>query len=192
MSIYIGIFLLLCVSAGFVLIKDKLDKWLYYLDFIILTLFLCLRFGQGMDYSSYHHLYTLAPDTFDMQAPFWEKHGEIGWQCLMVLGKMFHVEFWVIMSLLSLLTMICVHLFIWDYCEKYKTLALVLLYPTVYLTYFFSAVRQGFVMAVFFGILLKWLLHNRYIPYMVGVLLLGTIHTAALLYLILPVGGKGQ
>lgn len=83
--------------------------------------------------------------------------------------------------------MFCTHKAIVKYCGSYKTVALLILYPTAYLTYYFSGLRQGIVMTCFFGILLGWLLDKKYVRYVIGVLLLTSIHLAALIYLLVPI-----
>jgi len=83
--------------------------------------------------------------------------------------------------------MLFMHLFIRGMCPE-RNLALLLIFPTLYLTYFFSGLRQGLAMSVFLGLVLKCLFQKRYVMYILGVALCMTIHfTAAMYFFLLPV-----
>lgn len=82
--------------------------------------------------------------------------------------------------------MILFYRFLRLYGGQRKMLALVLSYHTLYLSYFFSILRQGIVIATFLGLLLPWLMDRKYIRYCIIVLILSTIHSLSLLLLVLP------
>ena len=189
-SLYICVFVLVALCALITLIKPNSDKYLYYICFAVMTVFLALRYGQGTDYIGYLEIYHQTQEAIDPQygLQFYLKrtHTEIGWQLLMLLLHGLKIDFQIFVVILSLIMMFFTNKFINQYCEAYKTTALVLLYPTVYLTYYFSGWRQGVAMALFFGILLKKLLDKKYIHYVIGVILLCTIHKSALVYFAAP------
>ena len=191
MSLYIYVFLAVTMSATIALIKPKWDKFLYYVSWLVLTLFLCLRFGQGTDYPTYMCIYNYAKTALEPSLGFVyylnNIHSEIGWKILMVIFQFFNIKFWVVTSLLGFITMLYSHLFIKKFCVSYKTLSLVLIYPTIYLTYYFSGIRQGLIMAIFYGVLLDKVFQRKYVQYVLGVLLLGTFHKVGLLLLFVPV-----
>lgn len=190
-SLYICVFGLITILTIITLIKKEWDTVCYYIGFFVLTVFLCLRFGQGLDYPSYWSMYQRAEMAMDPTVGFLEywrsTHGEIGWKFLMVLFKALQVDFRIVVVIISIIMMYCTHKCISRYCVSYKTAAFVLLYPTVYLTYYFSGIRQGLSMSIFYGILLGTLLDKKYIRYVAGVIFLATIHTASLVYLIVPI-----
>lgn len=190
-SLYLCVFILVAFLSLISMINSKLDKMLYTISFFAMTLFLVLRFGQGTDYPGYMCIYEMSSMALDPNGGFLayyrNVHTEIGWKCLMVLFRLINADFWHITVLIALFTMWCVHLGINRFCLKYKTFALVLLYPTIYLTYFFSGIRQGLVMAVFFGVLLNKLLNKNYVQYVLGVILISTFHSSSLCYLLVPI-----
>lgn len=191
LSMYLCVFVFVAVLSLLSIMKPKLDKTSYMISFGVMTLFLGLRFGQGTDYPGYMCIYEFADMAFDPEfgflAYYRNVHSEIGWKCLMVLFKATKVEFWVVTLLIALVTMWNIHLGISRFCLKYKTLTLLLLYPTIYLTYYFSGMRQGLAMTIFYGVLLGKLLDKKYIQYVIGVILISTIHSASLCYLIIPI-----
>lgn len=190
-SLYIIVFLIITISAIIAYIYPKYDKQLYYISFIALTAFLCLRFGQGTDWPGYMRIFNQAEYALNPEYGFRYyhnlAHSEIGWKFLMVLFNLVKFPFWVVTSSIGLLSMLSIHLGIKSFNLKYKTMALVLLYPTIYLTYFFSGIRQGLVMSIFFGVLLKKLIEKKYAFYLIGVIILSTLHKVSLIYLIVPI-----
>ena len=190
-SLYIVILGIIAVCTVITLVKPEYDKWLYYVCLAVMTLFLMLRFGQGTDYPGYLCIYETADVVFGPEGSFSQYlnmiHAEIGWKLCMVLFKFFDMDFWIVTAFFAAITMWPTHIAISNFCGKYRVVALLLLYPTVYLTYYFSGIRQGFAMAMFFGILLKRAIDKKYISYVLGVILLSTIHTASLCYLIVPI-----
>lgn len=190
-STYILIFVIIEMAVLISVIKPQYEKVCYCTSLIVLTLFLALRFGQGTDYPGYMCIYEYAETALNPELGFLHYlnniHAEAGWKLLMVTFKLFNAEFWVVTFWIAIFTMFCTHRCIDKYCLKYKTLALVLLYPTIYLTYYFSGIRQGFAMAFFYGFLVEKLLNKKYMSYVVGVLLISTIHKSSVFYLILPI-----
>ena len=60
----------LCLLAAGCLAEWKYPEWekrLYLLCWLMLTTLLCLRFGQGTDYVTYHAIYETIPVTVDLQ-----------------------------------------------------------------------------------------------------------------------------
>lgn len=190
-SLYICVFGLITILTIITLIKKEWDTVCYYIGFFVLTVFLCLRFGQGTDYPSYWSIYQHAEVALEQGMGFWKywcmTGGEIGWHLFMVLFKALHMDYRFVIVIVSVIMMLCTHKSIVRFCPIYKTMSLVLLYPTIYLTYYFSGLRQGLSMAVFFGILFGFLLDKKIVRYIIGVILLATIHLASLIYLIVPI-----
>lgn len=190
-SLYIITFFIITISAIIAYIYPRYDKQLYCISFVVLTAFLCLRFGQGTDYPGYMRIYKQAEFALNPEYGFRYYHNlghsEIGWKILMILFKMVNTPFGIVISSMGLVSMLLIHFGIKNFNLKQKTMALVLLYPTIYLTYLFSGIRQGLVMALFFGVLLKKLIEKKYAFYLIGVIILSTLHKASLIYLIVPV-----
>ena len=82
MSPYIIVLGLLCLGAydeGF--IRRRSSNRIYSFLFMILTLMLCLRYGQGTDYLGYKHTYVHMPVYKSLSALLKSSvHGEPGWK----------------------------------------------------------------------------------------------------------------
>ena len=149
---------------------------------ILLWVVLCLRYGQGSDYFSYEYLFLRYSDlNIALNNPY-NEHGEIGFRLLCAIFPWSYKWFIVIISTFE---MWMLHLFIKRYSSN-PILTLLLFYPTYYLTYYFSIIRQGIVIAAFIGFLLKWIEEKKWIRYYVISAILITIHTSAIALFIIP------
>lgn len=185
MYIYFAFFILLVVSSIIEYFHESTNKKLFYFLFAIFALMLCLRYGQGTDYISYNQTFNIVPPTLN---PITLKHlslpQEIGWLELNGLFKLLRFPFEGLVFFVSLIEIFFLLRFFNHFC-KYKILALTLSYPTLYLTYMFSALRQGLVTCVFLGLLLDFYLNKKYLKYVIACLILATIHSSALVLLVI-------
>ena len=100
-------------------------------------LILCIRYGQGSDYFSYHDLFEKFSDfNVALYNPN-DEHGEIGFRLLCAIFP-FRYQWFIIA--VSTFEMWMLHRFI-KYYSKNPLLTLFLFYPTYYLTYYFSIIR---------------------------------------------------
>ena len=88
-------------------------------------------------------------------------------------------------ALLGLLQMVLLTRFLGRYCRR-KVLALLLCWHTLYLTYFFSILRQGLALAMLLGLLLPWLERKRFGRYFLGCAACALLHSSALILVLLP------
>lgn len=186
MSLYIVIWILLCA----VTIKDaavpggersrKLEFWIC---FLILTAMLALRYGQGIDYFSYRRIY-LSMSEAKITFPHYAWNKDIGYALLCNIFRTLHFPFEGFVGIISVTEMGLLLSFVRRYHIE-QTMALLLAFPTLYLTWFMSGIRQGLVIAIFLGVLFPLLEKKRYIWYSVGVLLCALIHNGAVVYLAL-------
>ena len=189
MSLYIivGIVLLLCSWYEFSV--KRTNKALYYTLFFGLMLMLCLRYGQGTDYFAYQYIYELLPKTLNpiTLAASSSLHSEIGWKFLCAFSRILGLHFYVFVAIIGVITMYFLHLFIQKYCPL-KITALFIAYPTLFLTYIFSGMRQALVICFFLGVLLDLYLKKKHTLYFILVLLCSLIHTSSLILLVLLLG----
>lgn len=164
---YWALFVILLSSVVFCYAARKEWTPLYYFSLFLMTAMLCLRFGQGTDYPNYQELY---------QFPF---HGEWGYRNLTIFLKDQGISFQTFIFFLSLFLCLSTHKSIVRYSQN-KTFSLFLLYPTIYLTYYFSGIRQGIVIAAFLGFLLPLLENKRHLAYILSCLLLSLFHAVSL------------
>ena len=70
------------------------EKRLYQFCWLVLTALLCLRFGQGTDYVTYHAIYDTIPATVDLQHGYiCGYYPEIGWRLVSAAFKLLHIPF---------------------------------------------------------------------------------------------------
>ena len=168
MSLYHILFACLLLGVFIELSHKETPKVYFNICFSVLTLMLCLRFGQGADYYSYNSIFTTMPLTLPELLTYRFGKVEIGWRFLCAAFKLLGCSFPFMIFVLAILEMLLFLRFINRYC-KYKLFALFLGYHTFYLTYLFGALRQALVIALFLGLLLEWLLQGKYLRYCVAV-----------------------
>lgn len=181
---FLSVALLLSILSIGEYFKKKQFVGFFYLIWSVLWVMLVLRYGQGTDYYAYYLQY----EYIDSTGSFWINalgHGEIGWYILMLLGKKIGLNFFVFLGIVSSVMMLSLLRAIKRY-SPYKMISLLLLYPTFYLTYCYSAIRQGLVLCLFLGWGIELLLKKNFFWYYLFVLLLALFHTSAIVLLVVP------
>lgn len=151
--------------------KEQNKKIIFYVVLILLTAMVCLRYGQGTDYFGYRGNYYGE-----------DYHDEIGYYLISKGFLKIGCSFEVFTFVVAAFQMICVWKAIITWAD-YSMLSLLLLYPTIFLTYLFAGGRQGTVMVFFLGFMLEWLKEDKWIRYLIAVALLCTIHSMAIVLL---------
>lgn len=182
---YVFIGLLLTIVAIIELGNGTPHKKKSFSIFILLlTVMLAIRYGQGSDYYGYYLQYI----RIDVSASLFVNslyHGELGWYILLVIANRIGMSFELFIAIISIIMMSSIGKAIKKY-SPYKTWSLLILYPTFYLTYCFSAIRQGLVMSLFLGFGLDLLIEKKYVRYYVLSVLLMLFHKSAFILLLLP------
>ena len=146
---------------------------------------LCFRYAQGTDYYGYYVNYLLTPKIWNPIKVFTIKiHGEIGWLLLCALCRAFAMPFDMLVFFISLFEMWCIHRFVSRWCPL-RTVALLLIYPTIYLTYAMSALRQGMVLLFFLGFMIEWFHQKKWKHYIIGTFVCILFHSSAVVFLVL-------
>ena len=187
MSFYFLTFMLLAAGAILEWFRPQYEEKIYWLCWGVMATCLCFRFGQGVDYITYHAIYETIPTAIDLsQGYICGFYPETGWRLLCALFKVFHAPFWVLTMTMGLAEMLLVHRFLKKYVPM-KVAGLFLLYPVLYVTYMVSGLRQGWVMCLFLGILLPFYLEKKWICYIVGVLVAASFHRVGYAWLVLVI-----
>lgn len=190
MSLYILqyslIFIATLLKYKFKFIPDYLEK----LIFILLLLFLCFRYGQGTDYFGYKFVFEQANKLAQQSnmfsiVDFQELHGEYGWLFILYLLNKFRINYEVLIFLISLYEMFMLKRFLDTYSSN-KMLSWLLLLPVIYLVYFFSALRQGLVIATFLGLMIPLVIKNKLVKYYILVFICILIHKGAIVLTPIP------
>jgi len=165
--------------------KGRTQDRLYWTVLFILGMMLCFRYAQGTDYYGYYVNYLLTPKIWNPVKVFTINiHGEIGWLLLCALGRGFGMPFDMLVFFISLFELCCIHRFVSRWCPL-RTVALLLMYPTIYLTYAMSALRQGAVLLFFLGFLIGWFHEKKWKHYLIGTLVCMLFHSSAVVFLVL-------
>lgn len=187
MSLYLLIFLLLASGALLEWFLPQHEQKIYLVCWSAVTACLCFRYGQGVDYVTYHGLYETIPVAVDLSKGYiCGFYPEVGWRLLSAAFKLFHVPFWIFAMVLGLAEMLLVHRFLKKYVPA-KTAGLFLFYPVMFLTYMVSGLRQGLAMCLFLGLVLPFYVKKKWVSYVVGVLIAASFHKVGFAWLLLPV-----
>ncbi|MBR5509951.1 MAG: EpsG family protein [Lachnospiraceae bacterium] len=187
MSFYFLTFVLLAAGALLEWFRPQYEEKIYWLCWGVMTACLCFRFGQGVDYITYHAIYETIPTVIDLsQGYICGFYPEIGWRLLCALFKVFHAPFWVLTMTVGLAEMLLVHRFLKKYVPM-KVAGLFLLYPVLFVTYMVSGLRQGFAMCLFLGVLLPFYLEKKWVSYVIGVIVASSFHNVGYAWLVLVI-----
>lgn len=163
---YIPLLILMGFSA-FETIRGNKKNRLFLIAFCGLTLMLCLRYGQGTDYFGYMINY----DTCD-------EHSEIGFVLISQLCRRVGISYEFFAIIVSLCQMLCLYRAVCLY-SPIRNISLLLFYPTLFLTYCFSGIRQGIVIMFFIGFMIKWLEEDKWIRYLIACVAMITVHSVS-------------
>lgn len=174
----------LFVFSLFDLFSKKKVSMPFVFSSLILLFIICFRYGQGTDYFGYYWLYNQV-GTLPEELTNFSVHGELLWRLIESLFKQMNIDFPIFAGIVGFITMVFTLLVI-KKRSPYKVLSLFLLYPTFYLTYYLSGIRQGIVISSFLFLGIELLYEEKFIKYFIFTLFLSLIHTSAILLLMLP------
>lgn len=184
--IYLLILLILFVSYLVNIKYRSVEKYMYPILLVILWALLFFRYGQGTDYFAYNYILKNSASLSDIINNPNNVHSEIGFRMLCIF---FNKNFTLFIMFVSTFEMVMLHRFIDRYSDN-KLLSLLLFYPTIYMTYFFSALRQGIVIAIFIGFLFRYLEEEEWKKYYILTLVAISMHTVAVVLLFVPLIDK--
>lgn len=185
MSAYLLVLILLLFGVAVESYIKRTPKRLYILTMIVMGVMFVLRYGQGTDYFGYKWIYSVIPSYANIEElASININAEIGWRLLCLTAKKVGIQFETMVVVLSLVEWIGFSRFLRKFCPR-KMLAILMAYHTFYLTYMYSALRQGLVLCLFVGFLLPWFMDGKYGRYIVGCFVCSLFHSSALVGLLL-------
>ncbi|MCI8281980.1 MAG: EpsG family protein [Lachnospiraceae bacterium] len=159
------------------------DKRLFCIELFLMGAMLCLRYGQGTDYFGYEANYSLVPKNIDMHFLFHNGiHGEVGYTFIAEIFRSLGAPFPIFVAVLSLAMMLMTYHGIKRY-HGIKTIAVLLLYPTYYLTFYYG-IRQGFALAFTLYFILPAYVKEKKLKYVFLVCFCATMHKSVLILLL--------
>lgn len=180
MSLYLWLFILVAICAAFGS-NQKWESLAYWFSCLCLTSFLALRYAQGTDWLAYNYIFVSAPTSLNFSSIYYTDafHSEIGWKLINNLWRCFGFNFSSLSILISFIEMFSLNKFLSKYSPN-RAFSLLLSLPIVYFVYFFSALRQGLVIAIFLGFMMPMLENRQQWKFVLTSLLLSMIHSASL------------
>lgn len=186
MSFYFLIFLLLAAGTLIEWFLPRYKEITYWICWTITGICVCFRYGQGVDYITYHAIYETIPTVIDLsQGYICGFFPETGWRLLSAAFKVMNIPFWIFAMLLGMTEMLLLHRFFKKYLSL-KTMGLFMSYPVLFLAYMISGLRQGLAMCIFLGILVPFYMEKKWIRYVLGALIAASFHKVGYMWLILP------
>ena len=157
---------------------ERVQKYSFFVSLFLIAFLLCFRCGVGIDYDGYYSNY------YDI-----DNHSEWGFYLLERTFLFLHIDYRLFVFLISSFMMFCSYRAISLFC-KYSSLSLLISFHTIVLTYYFSGMRQGIVIAFFLGFMLKWLKEDNWIKYVIGCIAMMLLHTVSIVLIILPIAKR--
>ena len=179
---YIAIYVLLLIAT--IISRDRKfnEKNIYRVSLITLWLILGFRYGQGTDFFGYQNLWKAASSNYDYYVTF-TANNEFGFY---MLCHVFNENYSLFIFLIASFEMLMLNRFIQRYSEDWM-FSLLLFFPTFYLTYYFSAIRQGITLALFLGLMVEMLEKKEWKKYIIFCVIAASIHIVALVLFIMPI-----
>lgn len=188
MSLYLIVYVLLLLAwlTSKAASSERTRKAIYFICLVGLWLMLILRYGQGTDYFAYKYIFSSFDSLQTALANPDNRHSEIGFRLLCV---PFRGNYELFIAAVGTFNMLMIHRMIRRYSRDWM-LSLLIFYPTYFLTYFFSALRQGMVFALFAGVMIECLEKKNWKTYYLLCAVTASIHMVSLLYLFIPLALK--
>lgn len=161
--------------------KNRRKKWLMPLGFLIITVFLAIRYNYGFDYPSYLELFSRG-----VKSTSYREDSEILFYAMMNLFG----HFYQFVIVYTVLIMGMLYLLVRKYCnEKYYALFffMFMLMPEMCIN-LMSAMRSSMAACVIWGaIYFFYLKRKQWLPYILLVVVASGFHLSALVFLGLPI-----
>ncbi len=186
MSLYIIVAIALFVGVLIEYRDKQTPKRFFLAMFLVLGAMLCLRYGQGTDYFNYRLIYSGMSGSLHSVLSNDSLHSEFGWKILSWCAYHIDLSYSAFVFILSVFKILLFGRFLKIFCKN-RFLALFLGYHTLYLTYFFSTLRQGIVLVIFLGLMLDLLIRRKYVCYALLCLVCASLHSIGWLFLAVPI-----
>lgn len=184
--LYWFVLILLLISALSEFYRRKINSNTFFLAYLILTLIMTLKQGQGQDYYNYYQIYK--------ETEFWSEYGI--WSVILMRGDpayslinllmiKLEIPYIVYASIFSFLIMLIQYNFFKKDCNC-SCICLFIFYSTIFISYDCSAMRQGMAMAIILGIGYPLIEKGRTKQFIIVGLIASTIHLSAIICLLIP------
>lgn len=180
---YLGLMFMVLSFALIGYAKRDMDNLLFHVEMILMTLMVCFRYGQGSDYHAYETVFFEQIHRVDIV--YYEHEWLFGY-----FNKFFSGMGWSFQLFVFLIGLCSMALTVRGIAKlsNIKTLSALLLLPTFYLSYYFSIMREGLVLAIVLGIIIPLILEQKNSIAIILILVMPLIHQSSIIMLaMLPV-----
>lgn len=182
---YYIIYFLIIICSVLEINRRKIFPHRFLLFFLLLTIMLACRYGQGTDYFNYRQIYeelfSLGNESFFLLFAY----PDVGFAIISFVFASLDIPFEIFLFCIALLTMFFFFRFLKMYCNS-SMLGIFVFYSVIFLIFPFSAIRQGLVMAIILGGLFPLMIKKKYVAYYIILIIVSTIHASAFIALIFP------
>lgn len=203
MGIYFIVFTLLFIFALQVQLNKKqvMLKWgqkrigydrLMYLCCIGILLYVsALSTNRSNDYFEYKGIFEAAPLKYDFSSYYIRKfHTELGWKLCCITFKKLGLSFEVFVGVVSVISLLLLMKFIRNFCRDRTLFALLWLYTSFFLVYFYIGIRSCLAISIFLSYMLPCLMKRKsaknIFKYMLLTLLCASFHSVSWVFLLIP------
>ena len=181
---------LLFIIALFFLLREVITKKIseisFYVIYFLMTMMVIFRYGQGSDYFNYESIYYEVKYLLSISFYAIFYRGDPGYVILNYLSIKAGFSYTFFVALFSFTIMVLFYRFYKNVCKK-SMIPLFVFYATFFLVYPFSAVRQGFGLAITLGVLYPLLIKGKYFKYVIITFLASLVHLSVLIVLLIPI-----
>lgn len=185
--LYACIVLIACVSWH---LQNHSKEIVVRVLILYLCIFIAIHYGQGADYFAYEFMFNYWRNTVNFNE-FISKlnsiHGEYLWSFCGYICNQWGVNFQYFIAILAIIEIFALCSYLNQYCHVNKLWAILLFFPTLYLTYMLGAIRQGLVICTFMGVMLPLLEKKQLLKYYLCAFIMMFIHSSAIALFIIPV-----
>ena len=177
---YLAFSLILIVSLHEIA-REKNNRTLFDIIYLLLTAMAVMRYGQGQDYFAYEFNY----DTISFFG--WEeawKHTDPLYYMMTYWSVKAGFSFELFAMLVGFATMAMWYVFLVRECGK-SILSLYAFYTVVFMIYVTSALRQGLALSFFLCFAWPYLKTGKNVPFIVFTLIASLFHASAVVYFVL-------
>lgn len=179
MTAYIVLFFTILLFALLGLRSKKLDNYLFLIEMIILTFFLCFRYGQGSDYHNYENIFMEQVHSSGISY-----NKEEVFALLNYFFARMNCNYTTFVGAIGLICMAFTFRGILK-LSSVKTVSVFLLFPTYYLTYYFSAIREGIALSIALGVIIPLVLEGKKKKAFIFIVFVSLIHQSSIVMLVM-------
>lgn len=172
-------------------IKINYYNLIYIASVCVLLYIAAFSTNRSGDYFVYNDIYEAAPLSFDFFSDYIKNfHTEIGWKLCCIFFKQLGFSFKMFIGMVSVISMVFINRFIQIFCSGKRIFALLWIYTSFYLVYFYIGIRACLVITIFLSFMLPYLIEKggkkRIFKYVFLTVFCSMFHSVGWIFLLAP------